>query len=138
MKLIGIGDMNDPVPHGQTPLYSPNSFANALKMQNQTMHDTYVLPLHHITPAKLFYLQPKIEHITGVIVVVPTRTTSQLGRYNILISSGQFKATKAIITQTFPAWYDTVPADAKQNPESLNFLNQTRKKMTYPVAQFHS
>jgi hypothetical protein len=100
----------------------PNSFANALKMQNKIMHDTYVLPLHHITPDKLFYLQPKIEQITGVTAVVPTRTTSQIGRYNILISSGQFKATKAIITQIFPAWYDTVPADAKQNPDSLKFL----------------
>jgi hypothetical protein len=77
----------------------PNSFANALKMQNQIMHDTYVLPLLHITVAELFYLQPILEQITGVIAVVPTRTTSQTGRYNILITSGHFKATKAIITK---------------------------------------
>ena len=100
----------------------PNSFANALKMQNQIMHDTYVLPLLHITVAELFYLQPILEQITGVIAVVPTQTTSQTGRYNILITSGHFKATKAIITKQFPAWYNTVPDDAKQNPDSLKFF----------------
>jgi hypothetical protein len=97
-------------------------------MQNQIMDDTYILPLHHITHDKLFYLQPKIEQMTGVIAVVPTRTTSQTGRYNILISSGQYKAIKAIITQMFPAWYDTVPADAKQNPDSLKFLGSLGMK----------
>jgi hypothetical protein len=35
-----------------------NSFANALKMQNQIMHNMYVLSLIHITLAELFYLQP--------------------------------------------------------------------------------
>jgi hypothetical protein len=91
-------------------------------MQNQIMHDMYILPLLHITPAEHFYLQPILEQITGVIAVVPTRTTSQTGRYNILISFGQFKATKAIITKQFPTWYNTVPEDAKQNPDSLKFF----------------
>jgi hypothetical protein len=97
----------------------PNSFANALKIQNQIMPDTYVLPLLNITPDELFYLQLILEQIPGVITVVPTRTFPQIGRYNILISSGKFKAMKATITQQFPAMYATVPADAKQNPDSL-------------------
>jgi hypothetical protein len=100
----------------------PKSFANALKMQNQIMNDTYVLPLLNITPDELFYLQPTLEQIPGVIAVVPTRTTAQIGRYNILISSGKFKTTKATITKQFPAMYDTVPVDAKQKPDSPQFL----------------
>jgi hypothetical protein len=91
-------------------------------MQNQIMHDTYVLPLLNVTPDELFYLQPLLEQIPGAIAVVPTRTTPQIGRHNILISYGQFKATKATITQEFPAMYATVPANAKQNPNSLKFF----------------
>jgi hypothetical protein len=100
----------------------PESFANALKMQNQIMNDTYVLPLINISPDEMFYLQPILEQITGVIAVVSTRKTSTLGRYNILIPAGQFKAVKGNIIQHFPEYYNNVSADAKQNPDALMFL----------------
>jgi hypothetical protein len=100
----------------------PNSFVNALKMQNQIMHDMYVLPLLNITPDELFYLQPILKQIPSVIAIVPTQTTPQNGRYNILIYSEKFKAMKATITQHFPAWYGTVPADAKQNPDFFKYF----------------
>jgi hypothetical protein len=53
---------------------------------------------------------------------VSTRTTSKLGRYNILIPAGQFKAVKANIIHHFPDYYNKVSADAKQNPNALMFL----------------
>jgi hypothetical protein len=100
----------------------PKSFANALKMQNQIMNDTYVLPLINISPDEMFYLQPVLEQITGVIAVVSTRKTLTLGRYNILIPAGQFKAVKGNIIQHFPEYYNNISADAKQNPDALMFL----------------
>jgi hypothetical protein len=100
----------------------PKSFANALKMQNQIMNDTYVLPLINISPDEMFYLQPILEQITGVIAVVSTRKTLTLGRYNILIPAGQFKAVKGNIIQHFPEYYNNISADAKQNPDALMFL----------------
>jgi hypothetical protein len=100
----------------------PKSFANALKMQNQIMNNTYVLPMINISPDEMFYLQPTLEQITGVIAVVSTRKTPTQGRYNILIPAGQFKAVKGSIIQRFPEYYKNISADAKQNPDALMFL----------------
>jgi hypothetical protein len=79
----------------------PQSFANALKMQNQIMKDTFVLPLINVTPDEMFYLQPLIEQIPGVITIVPTRLTPTSGRYNILIPAGKFKEVKSNIVKNY-------------------------------------
>lgn len=69
----------------------PKSFANALKMQNKTMTETYAIPLINTTPDEIFYLQPLLETTAGVIAVLPTRRTTKTGRYNILVKSKDFK-----------------------------------------------
>jgi hypothetical protein len=76
----------------------------------------------NISPNELFYLQPILEQISGVIAVASTRKTLTLGRYNILIPAGQFKAVKGNIIQHFPEYYNNISADAKQNPDALMFL----------------
>jgi hypothetical protein len=77
----------------------PQSFANALKMQNQIMKDTFILPLVNVTPDKMFYLQPLLEQLPGVTTVVSTRMTTTSGRYNILITAGKFKEVKGNIVK---------------------------------------
>jgi hypothetical protein len=102
----------------------PKSFANALKMQNKMMNETYVLPMINISPNKSFYLQPILEQIPGVIAMVPTRMTPTHGQYNIVITAKQFKAVKGKITHHFDEFYDKVSADAKQNPKAFQFLGR--------------
>jgi hypothetical protein len=105
----------------------PQSFANTMKMQNQIMKDTYVLPLISVSPDELFYLQPVIEHISGVITkIVPTRKTPTSSRYNILIPSGRFKEVKNNIAQKFSDMYNKVPIDARQNPDALMLMGSPR------------
>jgi hypothetical protein len=48
--------------------------------------------------------------------------TPTSGRYNILISTGQFKEVKGIIVQTFTDIYNKVPINARQNPDAIMFM----------------
>jgi hypothetical protein len=91
-------------------------------MQNQIMNNTYMRPLINISPDEMFYPQPILEQLSGVMVVVSTKTTSKLGQFNILIPSWQFKAVKVNIIHHFPNYYNKVSANAKQNPNTLMFL----------------
>lgn len=100
----------------------PKSFANALKMQNKTMTETYAIPLINTSPDEIFYLQPLLETTAGVIAVLPTRRTTKTGRYNILVKSKDFKQVRANIIQKFPTYYKQVSTDAQQNPDNYQFL----------------
>jgi hypothetical protein len=100
----------------------PQSFANALKMQNQIMKDTFILPLVNITPDEMFYLQPLIEQLPGVTTIVPTCLTPTSGRYNILIPAGKFKEVKSNIVKKISAIYNQVADDARQNRDALRFM----------------
>jgi hypothetical protein len=86
------------------------------------MKDTLYLPLINVSPNKIFYLQPEIEHIPRVITSVSIRMTPTSGRYNILISAGQFKQVKGIIVEKFTNIYNQVPIDAQQNPDAIMFM----------------
>jgi hypothetical protein len=100
----------------------PNSFANALKMQNQLMTQISVLPMVNISPDEYFYLQPMIEGIEGVKAVVETRTSLTHGRYNILIASKQFREVKDKLSLNFDTYYHSaVSEEVKQNPEMLKY-----------------
>jgi hypothetical protein len=63
----------------------PQSFANTLKMQSHIMKDTFVLPLINVSPDKMFYLQPELVHIPGVITIVSTRMPPTSCRYNTIL-----------------------------------------------------
>jgi hypothetical protein len=104
----------------------PQSFANALKMQNQIMKDTFVLPLVNVTSNEMFYLEPLLEQISGVITIMSTQMTPTSGRYNILISAGKFKEVKGNIVTNFSDIYNKVPSDARQNPDALMFMGSPR------------
>jgi hypothetical protein len=97
----------------------PQPFANALKLQTKIMNETFVLPMLNVSSDEFFYLQTIIESINGVIAVVPTRKTKTDGRYNILIKESEFKVVRQKITNEFATYYDQVPEDAKQNPNTL-------------------
>jgi hypothetical protein len=77
----------------------PQSFTNALKMQNQIMKDTFILPLVNVTPDEIFYLQPLIEQLPGVTTIMPTCLTPTSGRYNILVPADKFKEVKSNIVK---------------------------------------
>jgi hypothetical protein len=99
----------------------PKSFANALKMQNKMMNETYVLPMVNISQDEMFYLQPIIEEIAGVMAVVTTGKTLTHGKYNVLITSQRFLEVKSEITQNFDEYYDKVSEEAKQKDNLLFF-----------------
>jgi hypothetical protein len=107
----------------------PQSFTNALKMQNQIMKDTFILPLVNVTRDEMFYLQPLLEQLPGVTTTFLTRLTPISGRYNILISAGKFKEVKGNIVKNFSDLYNKVPADARQNPDALQYMGPPRIKV---------
>jgi hypothetical protein len=121
----------------------PQSFANALKMQNQIMKDMFVLPLINVTPDEMFYLQPLIEQLPGVITIVPTRLTPTSGRYNILIPPGKFKEVKSNIVKKNWLFIIRLPMmlDKTQTLYDLWVLPESKWQLTTqtnPVAQFPS
>ena len=121
----------------------PQSFANALKMQNQIMKDTFVLPLINVTPDEMFYLQPLIEQIPGVITIVPTRLTPTSGRYNILIPAGKFKEVKSNIVKKIRLCIIRLPMmlDKTRTLYDLWALPELKWQLTTqtnPVARFPS
>jgi hypothetical protein len=73
----------------------PQSYSNALKLQNQHLAVTYILPLINMGKEALYYIEDRIKAIQGVTDVIPTRRTDTSGRYNILIKKQLFKQVKA-------------------------------------------
>ena len=77
----------------------PNSFANAVKLQNKVMNETYVIPLNNVSTDEIFYLQPMLQQVNGIKDVVPTRKTQMEGRYNILLQQ-EFLANSGLLGKT--------------------------------------
>ena len=97
---------------------APNSFANAIRMQNNYLQSTYVIPLANVTVDILFYIQDQIKSIEGVQDIVTTRKSKSHGRYHILVEKERFKPIQKILHENWNKLIEKIPSDATSDFES--------------------
>ena len=90
----------------------PLAYENGLKLQNHILHDKYIVPVLHITPAMMFDMKPYLQDIQGVHDVFPTQHTHENGRWNIIVNKDTFHTTRTAIQQALPLFTTKVAADA--------------------------
>ena len=73
---------------------NPRAYANGLKLQNQHIHDRYIVPVTGITEAMMLHMQPHLKDIKGVHDVFPTQQTQARGRWNVIVDKALFASTR--------------------------------------------
>ena len=108
----------------------PNAYAQAIRFQTQNLTATRVVVLQNISEAMMFYLQPHISAIPGVLDLLASPHVDETGRHTILVPKDSFKSVRTILTQNLSNWIAThVSSDAQ--PLEEQFAGVARVKPIY-------
>ena len=107
---------------GQVRHMNPRAYANGLKLQNQHIHDRYIVPVTGITEAMMLHMQPHLKDIKGVHDVFPTQQTQALGRWNVIVDKALFASTRHEIEKALLAITAKVSANVIHQHNLLPFL----------------
>jgi hypothetical protein len=90
----------------------PESFRNAIRIQNSHLSSVYVIPLDYCNPDLMFYIKDPLLARTGVLDVVQVQRRTKEGRYNVLVEKLQFNSVKRWLDQHLDQLVSTAPPDA--------------------------
>lgn len=107
---------------GQVRHMNPRAYANGLKLQNQHIHDRYIVLVTGVTEAMMLHMQPHLKDIKGVHDVFPTQQTQALGRWNVIVDKALFASTRHEIEKALLAITAKVSANVIHQHNLLPFL----------------
>jgi hypothetical protein len=97
---------------------NPEVFQGAIRFQNHTISIQHVIAINHIGKEAMYYLSDRIQAISGVLDVVPTRKGEETGRYFVIVNKDDVHRVREKLLKKFNLWYaDAVPEDAQPKPE---------------------
>lgn len=106
-------DTKDYVPF-QMRRRNPDAFQGAIRYQNHVLANQHVVMINHIGTDAMYYLSDRIQAISGVLDVIPTKKVSHNGKFYVLVQKNEEGKVRKALQQHFDEWYrDVVPEDAK-------------------------
>jgi hypothetical protein len=93
---------------------NPEAFQGAIRFQNHILANQHVIIINHLGTEAMYYLTDRIQSISGVKDVIPTRNVSQNGKFYVLVDKKAETAVRSELHKRFDKWYsEAVPEDAK-------------------------
>jgi hypothetical protein len=93
---------------------NPDAFQGAIRYQNHLLSKQHVVVINSIGTEAMYYLTDRIQAISGVVDVVPTRTVDKTGRYYVIVNKDKSQQVRDKLLKKFDQWYtDVVPEDAR-------------------------
>ncbi|KAI2499827.1 hypothetical protein MHU86_14644 [Fragilaria crotonensis] len=93
---------------------SPEAFQGAIRYQNHMLANQYVIMINSLGSEAMYYLADRIQAISGVHDVIPTKAVDQTGRFYVLVDKAAEPKVRESLLKQFDLWYEeVVPEDAK-------------------------
>ena len=93
---------------------NPEAFQGAIRYQNHILANQHVVMINHLGTEAMYYLTDRIQSISGVKDVIPTKKVSQNGKFYVLVDKKAETSVRTALQKCFDEWYsEVVPEDAK-------------------------
>ena len=100
---------------------NPEAFQGAIRYQNHMLAAQEVIVIDNVGKDAMYYLSDRIQVITGVLDVTPTRKVEETGRYLVIVNKEYTNRVREKLLKKFAFWLeDAVPDDARPSPEQYN------------------
>jgi hypothetical protein len=96
---------------------NPDAFQGAIRYQNHILANQHVVMINYLGSDAMYYLTDRIQTITGVYDVIPTKKVSENGKFYVLVDKKTVSDVRESLTKTFDRWFqEFVPEDARPKP----------------------
>ena len=93
---------------------NPDAFQGAIRYQNHLLANQHVIMVNNLGMDAMYYLTNRIQAISGVRDVIPTRKVMDNGKFYILVDKNAAAGVRESLKNRFDRWYhEVVPDDAK-------------------------
>ncbi len=96
---------------------NPDAFQGAIRYQNHILANQHVVMINYLGSDAMYYLTDRIQTITGVYKVIPTKKVSENGKFYVLVDKKAVSDVRESSTKTIDRWFqEFVPEDARPKP----------------------
>ena len=88
---------------------NPPQYRSCLRVQHKYLLNTWTLPLNGISRTEMFYIGPYLLETRVVSSIQPTRTTDEIGRWNLLVKHQDYKEACSKVQAVLQKYEQYVP-----------------------------
>jgi hypothetical protein len=93
---------------------NPEAFQGAIRYQNHILANQHVVMINYLGTEAMYYLTDRIQAISGVQDVIPTKKVALNGKFYVLVNKNAESKVRESLKKKFDGWYwEVVPDDAK-------------------------
>ena len=90
---------------------NPDAFQGAIRYQNHLLANQHVIMVNNLGMDAMYYLTDRIQAISGVRDVIPTRKVMDNGKFYILVDKNAAAGVRESLKNRFDRWYHEVVPD---------------------------
>ena len=81
-----------------------DTYADAIRTQNDFLSNTRVVPIVGVTPEIMFYLSNTLTQLSGIQMILKHKLTNTKGRYSVITTTDNFNDVPNILKQHLHQW----------------------------------